>query len=100
MKDMQLNMGQIVRSKMGRDSGEYYVVIEVESGFARLANGKTKKLKKPKRKNIHHLEKINHTNAELEKLKQNLKINDDMVAHTIQDYLKKTGGKNGNRGSN
>ncbi len=99
--DIQLNRGQIVRSKMGRDRGEYYVVIELEEGFVKLANGKTKKLKNLKRKNIHHLERTNCINTELEtKLKQNIKINDDMIGHAIQDYLKNIGGKNGNRGSN
>lgn len=47
--------GSIVRALKGHDSGEYYVVVETGEKYAYVANGKTKKLAAPKRKNLKHL---------------------------------------------
>ncbi|MCC8069787.1 MAG: KOW domain-containing RNA-binding protein [Ruminococcus sp.] len=49
--------GTIVRSCAGRDSGDYFVVIACDSlGFFYIANGKDRKLNKPKKKNVKHLQ--------------------------------------------
>ncbi len=47
--------GSIVRSLKGHDSGEFYVVVKTDGKCAYVANGKTKKLLLPKRKNLKHL---------------------------------------------
>lgn len=52
---MQPGCGTIVKSLKGHDSGEYYVVVKTDEKFVYVANGKTKKLAAPKRKNLKHL---------------------------------------------
>lgn len=52
---MEPEKGLIVCATAGRDSGRYFVVLEAEKGYALIADGKTRKLGSPKRKNIKHL---------------------------------------------
>ena len=52
---MDLKKGLIVRSRAGHDKGEFFVVIELNEDFAFIADGKTRKLDKLKKKNNKHL---------------------------------------------
>ncbi len=54
---MALNVktGMIVCSTAGRDRGKFMVITEVLDGFALIADGKERKLVKPKKKRIKHL---------------------------------------------
>lgn len=47
--------GLIVCAIAGRDQGRYFVVLETDGHSARIADGKTRKISKPKRKNVKHL---------------------------------------------
>lgn len=57
MKD--LSVGQIVRSKAGRDKTQYFVVVRIEQSRAMVADGKRHLLATPKPKNLAHLAKTN-----------------------------------------
>lgn len=46
----------VVKSLAGKDSGEWFAVVSCEDGFAFIANGKSRPLIRPKRKNLRHLE--------------------------------------------
>ena len=51
-----LEKGQVVRSAAGHDKDSCYVVVRVEpDGFCAIADGKRRKLERPKRKNPRHL---------------------------------------------
>ena len=52
---MKLTKGSVVTAVAGRDSGAQFVVIGLEEGFCFIADGKSRKLDKPKRKNIKHI---------------------------------------------
>lgn len=52
---MQLQVGQIVSSRAGRDVTRFYVVVGVAQGRVLLANGEKFTLQNPKQKNHHHL---------------------------------------------
>ena len=54
---MEIVKGQIVASKAGHDEGKFFVVLELESGFVYLADGKERKLNNPKKKNLKHITK-------------------------------------------
>ena len=48
--------GSVVRASAGRDSGGFFVVVAMtEEGHCFIADGKSRKLNKPKRKNIKHI---------------------------------------------
>ncbi len=46
---------QVVRSKAGKDRGGFFVILAEEGDFAYIADGKLRKVEKPKRKNARHL---------------------------------------------
>jgi ribosomal protein L14E/L6E/L27E len=56
---MEIKLGMIVKSVYGHDSNRFYVVVRLEGKFAFIVDGKTRKLEKPKRKNVKHLNKTN-----------------------------------------
>ena len=61
---MNIQKGSIVRAKAGRDKGNYFVVLNVEGKFAFIADGKSRKVNKPKKKNLLHLQATSRVIAE------------------------------------
>lgn len=53
---MNIVKGSVVRAKAGRDKGSYFVVTDLSDNFAFIVDGKSRKLEKPKRKKLKHLE--------------------------------------------
>ncbi len=56
---MELKIGSVVRAKAGRDKDSFFVVTAVEKEYCFIADGKSRKLIKPKRKNTKHLSLTN-----------------------------------------
>lgn len=56
---MQLQRGSVVRSISGRDKNTFHTVVELGQDEVFVADGKTRKLAKPKRKNIKHVASTN-----------------------------------------
>ncbi len=52
---VNIQKGSVVKSTAGRDQGGYYVAVEAEDRFVFIADGKERKLEKPKRKNVKHI---------------------------------------------
>lgn len=52
---MRIEKGSIVKATAGRDGERFFLVTEVEGGYAFIVDGKTRKLSKPKKKNPKHL---------------------------------------------
>ena len=51
-------ISDVVRSTAGRDQGELFYVIGTDPVYLYLANGKDRKLEKPKRKKRKHIQKV------------------------------------------
>ncbi len=49
------NVGDIVLSKMGRDSGRHYIIMDVEGNYVYICDGDHHKVDKPKKKKIKHI---------------------------------------------
>lgn len=56
---MNIKVGSVVKSCAGRDKNSYFVAVGISGGFVEIANGKERKLEKPKRKNIKHISPTN-----------------------------------------
>ncbi len=56
---MSIEKGQIVISKAGHDSGQFFIVTKVSDGYVFLSDGKERKLESPKKKNQKHIAKTN-----------------------------------------
>ena len=52
---MKLLKGSVVRAEAGRDGGKYFAVVEADEKYCLIADGKSRKLAAPKRKNIKHI---------------------------------------------
>ena len=53
-------IGLIVRSKAGRDKGDYFIVLKTEDEFVYMANGDLRKVDCPKKKKLKHLQKTGY----------------------------------------
>ena len=53
---MELVKSDIVLSLSGRDKGKYFFVVETAGDYALIADGKCRKLERPKRKKQKHLQ--------------------------------------------
>lgn len=53
---MEIVEGSIVRSIAGRDKGGLFIVLSCEGDYAYLANGELRKVDRPKRKKLKHLQ--------------------------------------------
>ncbi len=52
---VNIQNGIVVKANAGRDNGKYFVVVGAENAHILIADGKTRKLASPKRKNVKHL---------------------------------------------
>lgn len=49
---------RLARATAGREAGKVFALLDTSGGAALLADGKMRKLEKPKKKNLRHLELI------------------------------------------
>lgn len=82
-----IKVGSVVLSTAGHDSGNYFVVLEVENeDFVKICDGKNRTLEKPKRKKIKHLK---DTFLILDEIAEKLNANKVVHNKNIQTALKK-----------
>ena len=68
-------ISDVVRSTAGRDQGELFYVIGTDPVYLYLANGKDRKLEKPKRKKRKHIQKVLRSETRVaEKLRNGDKV--------------------------
>ena len=60
MKKKELKLGTVVKSMAGHDAGRFYIIIKLSKDRAYIADGKLRKLEKPKAKNVAHLSSTNN----------------------------------------
>ncbi len=65
---MEFTPGQVVYSKSGHDKGLPFIVISVEGEYVYLVDGKRRKVEKPKRKKVIHIQKTNYVDDDIAKL--------------------------------
>ena len=53
-----IHISDVVVSTAGRDSGELFYVVDEDTNYLMLANGKDRTLEKPKRKKRRHIQKV------------------------------------------
>ncbi|MGN0795462.1 MAG: RNA-binding protein [Christensenellales bacterium] len=87
-----MELGQVVYSKQGRDSGRYYAVVEiVDKDYVRIADGKLRRIKSPKLKKIKHLKTKGETLDKIsEKLKQNAQVFDTELRSALRPFNEET----------
>jgi ribosomal protein L14E/L6E/L27E len=83
-KDIQI--GQFVRSKAGRDRDRVFIVMKiVDEKYVLIADGDLRRIEKPKKKKIRHLALLSSVSTSLkDKLSGDGKINNAYVRREIE----------------
>lgn len=56
----EIQIGQLVKSKAGRDRGRFFLVLDIlDENFVLLVDGDLRKIDSPKRKKVKHVAKVN-----------------------------------------
>lgn len=84
-----LQKGQVVKSKAGRDKSRVFVIVDIiDDSFVLVVDGDLRKLSSPKKKKVKHLVIYNTVLEEFANmLKSNEKINDATVRKLLEPFL-------------
>ena len=84
-----LKIGQVVKSKAGRDKSRVFVIMDIiDDSFVLVVDGDLRKLSSPKKKKVKHLVIYNSVLEEFANmLKSNEKINDATVRKLLEPFL-------------
>lgn len=84
---MEIVIGSVVKSKAGRDKGDMFIVLRRDETYTYLANGDMRKVDKPKKKKIKHLQGTNYISEFIsEKMKNVGKVTNSEVRKALADY--------------
>ena len=85
---IEYKIGQIVISKSGRDKGDYFIVLDIIGEFLYLTDGKSRKLEKPKKKKMKHVQITNYVDEQLQyKIKTASKLNNAEIRSVIKKMV-------------
>ena len=72
---MEVDKSSLIVSKAGRDQVQLFYVVDTDEQYVYLADGKSRKLEKPKRKKRKHIEQIPRTESRIaEKIRNGEKV--------------------------
>ncbi|QNO14768.1 RNA-binding protein [Alkalicella caledoniensis] len=80
MTDVQI--GNLVRSKKGRDKDKLYVILELQGDRVTLVDGKFRTIKKPKQKNVKHIRLVSNQSF----IKNPAHLTDEKIAFAISTF--------------
>ncbi|MCD7778778.1 MAG: KOW domain-containing RNA-binding protein [Clostridiales bacterium] len=84
------SIGQMVYSKNGRDKGEAFIIVGIEGDYLLLADGKRRKLEKPKRKKMIHVQKVNKVDGDIKnKIENNMYLLDSDLRSSLKRFKEK-----------
>ena len=89
---MDINPGDIVYSKAGRDKDKPFVVVSLENElFVLIADGDIRKISKPKRKKLKHL-KLTGKSSEMiaKKLSDGLEVTNRELKKALSEFVNGT----------
>lgn len=84
---MEYQIGQVVYSKSGHDQGDVQMIIAIDGDFLLLADGKRRKLEKPKRKKKMHVQPTFYVENEVAaKLQEGAYVLDADIKKALKKY--------------
>lgn len=85
---MNITLGRIVYSKAGRDTGKKFIVVGlVDESYVLISDGDLRRIEKPKKKKIKHLELTGEIIESLsDKLKNRLKVTNPEIRKNLSSY--------------
>lgn len=95
---MEINKSDIVLSIAGRDQGKLFYVIETDGAYVRIANGKDRRLEKPKRKKLKHVRKVPRAGSRIaEKLASGEKVLNRELRRDLAQFSQEINSQNQGR---
>jgi large subunit ribosomal protein L14e len=74
---MNMNLGDVVISKAGRDKSRYFIIIEkADENYVYIVDGDLRRTDKPKKKKVKHLQvvkKFDSSSSELQVIREKIK---------------------------
>lgn len=88
---IEYELGQMVKSKAGRDQDSYFLIVDISPEYVILVDGQSRRLEKPKRKKKKHVQ-ITHLIAEdiAMAIKDGLKLNNADIRRRLGELLKQS----------
>lgn len=84
---MDIARSDIVKATAGRDKGKPFFVLEVEGDFLLLADGKTRRLERPKRKKRKHTAFLSRgIGRTAEKIRSGEKLTNSELRRTLAQF--------------
>jgi ribosomal protein L14E/L6E/L27E len=85
-----ITIGQMVKSKAGRDKGNIFIVVDVlDDEYVLIADGDIRKLDNPKKKKVKHLIVYNTISYDIkEKIENKQKFNNAFIRKQIEPFKK------------
>lgn len=84
---MEYQIGQVVYSKGGHDKGDVQMIVAVEGDYLFLADGRRRKLEKPKRKKKMHVQPTFYVEKEVAaKLQEGEYLLDADIKKALKKY--------------
>jgi ribosomal protein L14E/L6E/L27E len=90
---LDITLGQIVYSKAGRDKGRKFVIVkDIDVSYVLVSDGDLRKVEKPKKKKIKHLE-LTETVIETisEKLRNNIRVTNSEIRKALDTLVDSIG---------
>lgn len=85
---IDFQVGQIVKSKAGRDKDRYFIIIEAQDEYVYVVDGDLRKLEKPKAKKKKHMQPVNVVVQELkEQMDQGYKVSNADIRKALELYI-------------
>lgn len=93
---MDDTLGQLVYSKAGRDAGKKFIIVEIiDELYVAVSDGSLRRLEKPKKKKIKHLELTGKIVTPLsEKFRDKLKVTNSEIRKALAAVENKSEGNN------
>ena len=92
---MEIDRSSLIVSKAGRDKGQLFFVIDADEQYVYLADGKSRKLEKPKRKKRKHVEQVPRTESRIaEKIRNGDKVLNSELRRELAAYGQKFNSQN------
>ena len=86
MDDM-FNVGDIVLSGMGRDSGRHFIIMEAEENYVYICDGDFHKVDKPKKKKWKHIKATGATSEYVtDKIAEGSKVTNTELRRAILEF--------------
>ena len=92
---MKIETADVVISLNGRDEGKRFIVVGTEDEYSLLADGKGRRIEKPKRKKNKHVELEDKTNNRIaEKLLAGERVTNNEIRRVLAEYAAVNGEAN------